>query len=97
MEDDQDLEKVELLQPLQVEKIKSNDVSRLIRQKYSDFKMLHKNIYILYNYHPNLLHKSLTNYLQQYYKVKRSIELKHNFEIDHSFTYDLVVRLRFDY
>ena len=35
-------------------------------------------------------------YLQQYYKVKESIQMKRKYEEQNSFKYDIVVRLRFD-
>lgn len=97
VEDDSDAEKINLLDPTKVEKIKSSNVEKIIENKYWDFKWFHKNHCILYCYSSALLKKSFYNYLQQYYKVKRSIELKREYEKKNNCTYDVVLRLRFDY
>ena len=97
VEDDADAEKVQLLHPLKIEKIKSNDVAKLIQKKYPHLNLLYQNYYILYQHETTLLQKSLINYLQQYYKVQRAIELKSRVESTQGFKYVLVIRLRFDY
>lgn len=89
VEDDEDVDKVKLLNPTKVEKIKSSDVEKIIEKKYGDF-INHEfsKKYCFMNYSP----KALKNLLQQYYKIQKSFSLAKNYwEI-----YVITFRLRFD-
>jgi len=88
VEDDEDVDKVKLLNPTKVEKIKSSEIEKIIEEKYGDFirtafKTKYKWAYYTYEW--------VVRYLQQIYKVSRSIKLCGNYE-----KYNIIVRLRFD-
>jgi len=87
VEDDEDVDKVKLLNPTKVEKIKSSDVEKIIEKKYWNFirtvfKTKYKRAYYTYDW--------VVRYLQQIFKVSRSIKLCW------TYNYDLIFRLRFD-
>lgn len=84
VEDDEDADKVNLLNPTKVEKIKSSDVEEIIKEKYWNFidNEMYKYWYVAYTWTYSLL--------QQIYKLQRSIRMIKNIE------YDLILRLRFD-
>ncbi len=83
VEDDEDVDKVNLLNPTKVEKIKSSDVEKIIEEKYWDFIKDDWNKYYLMNC-------DFSIFLQQIYKVSKSISMVNNVD------YKLVLRLRFD-
>ncbi len=88
VEDDEDVDKVKLLNPTKVEKIKSSEVEKIIEKKHGEFirtvfRTKYKWAYYTYEW--------IVNYLQQLYKVSKSIMLCNDFE-----QYDIIVRLRFD-
>lgn len=87
VEDDEDVDKVNLLNSTKVEKIKSSEIGKVIDIKYWDFiktafKTKYKRAYYSYTW--------VVRYLQQIYKVSRSIKLCGNHN------YDIIIRLRFD-
>ena len=84
VEDDEDVDKVKLLNPTKVEKIKSSDVEKIIEEKYWDFidNEMYKYWYFIVTWEYSLI--------QQTYKIQRSIQMIGNEE------YDLIFRLRFD-
>lgn len=84
VEDDEDVDKVNLLNPTKVEKIKSSEVEKIIEEKWWDF-IRHE----LYKYW-YFVHTWVYSLLQQIYKTQRSITLSKNGN------YDLFFRLRFD-
>ena len=84
VEDDEDADKVKLLNPTKVEKIKSSDVEKIIEDRF--WKFIENKIYI-YAYN---VHRWFYNDLQQFYKVQRSISMVKNR------VYKLIVKLRFD-
>jgi hypothetical protein len=88
VEDDEDVDKVNLLNPTKIEKIKSSEVEKIIETKYGEFirtafRTKYKRAYYTY--------EKVVNYLQQIFKVSSSIKLCGNCE-----RYVLIVRLRFD-
>lgn len=89
VEDDEDAEKVYVMNPRSVEKIKSNEVKKIIDEKYWNFikKSFNKKYYFF-----RFWKYSIINWLQQFYKIYRANELKNQY----STNYDIVVRLRFD-
>ena len=92
VEDDADVEKVQLLQPLKIEKIKSHKVEQLIREKYEDFiTTIYPHQYWVAGFT-----KYCYNTLQQFYKVSKSMQLKANYEAEKDLSYDIVLKLRFD-
>lgn len=87
VEDDEDVDKVGLLNPTKVEKIKSSEIEKVIDKKYWDFiktvfRTKYKRAYYTYAW--------VVRYLQQIYKVSRSIKLCGDYN------YDIIIRLRFD-
>ncbi len=92
VEDDSDIEKINLLKPTSVEKIKSSDVEKIIESKYWDFIV---NTYP-YKYWTLWFTKYCYNSLQQIYKVSKSMALKNNYELNNDIKYDIVLKLRFD-
>lgn len=81
VEDDEDLEKVKLLNPTKVKKIKSSNVEKIIEEKYWNID----------DYIENICAWSFpaSRFLQQLYKFCESIKIADN-------KYDIMVRLRFD-
>ena len=82
VEDDEDVDKVNLLNPTKVEKIKSSEVEKLIEKKHGEF-IRHE----LSNYW-YVWKDWCVKFLQQMYKI--------NFEHEKNLTYDIVFKLRFD-
>jgi len=98
VEDDEDVDKVNLLNPTKVEKIKSSDVEKIIYEKY--WKNLSENILGNdYFFSPKAWHsqsQDLYSYLQQLYKLWKSIELEKCFRYENNIKYEIVFRLRYD-
>lgn len=92
VEDDADLTKIQILESLKTEKIKSDEVEKVIEEKYGDF--------ITTTYPEQYWVAGFTKYcyntLQQFYKVSKSMQLKADYEIENDFFYDIVFKLRFD-
>lgn len=91
VEDDEDVGKVNLLNPTKVEKIKSNEVKEIIDQKWGHFikyEYAEKYGYSLKDETPNML--------QQLYKICQSIKLKNIYKSEKNISYDMVFKLRFD-
>jgi hypothetical protein len=94
VEDDEDVDKVNLLNPTKIEKSTHSDVEKLIVDTWwadYDMKILESYPY----YYWDLLHNDIfyiRNQFQQFYKVSKSIEMMDNYWTN----YDLVVKLRFD-
>ena len=94
VEDDKDYWKVEkYLKPTRIKKIKSSEVAKDIEKRYWDFirKNQGKKFYFY-----NTKRYSIVNWLQQWYKIYESNNLKSEYEKEQWFEYDIVVRLRFD-
>lgn len=91
VEDNEDVDKVKLLNPTKVEKIKSSEVEKIIENKYWDFiKLEYKNKYWFF------WNKWCINLLQQFYKISRSILIMQWYQEEHGLIYNLVFKLRFD-
>lgn len=90
VEDDDDLNKVNLLNPTKIEKIKSSEVEKIIEKKYGEFIKEDLNNYWY------VWKKWCKNFLQQMYKISQSIKLKINYEKENNIAYDIVFKLRFD-
>lgn len=90
VEDDEDLNKVNLLNPTKIEKIKSSEVENFIEKKHSKFIKEDLNNYWY------VWKKWCKNFLQQMYKISQSIKLKINYEKENNISYDIVFKLRFD-
>lgn len=93
VEDDEDVNKVKLLNPTKIEKIKSSEVKQIIDEEYpniiEDFQKKYSFIDLTWKYFLNML--------QQFYKVQRSFLLMEYYGNDNKILYDIVVRLRFDF
>lgn len=92
VEDDEDVDKVNLLKPTKVEKIKSNDVEKIIINQHKTFmyEALNKKYCFI-------VQKNFKNFLQQLYKVWMSIMIKEDYQKDKKVNYSLVIRVRFDW
>ncbi len=91
VEDDEDVDKVNLLNPTKIEKIKSNEVKEIIEEKWGYF--------IKYEYaekYGYCWRGSSINVLQQFYKICQSIKLKNQYKSEKNISYDIVFKLRFD-
>lgn len=84
VEDDEDVDKVNLLNPTKVEKIKSSEVEKIIEEKFWDF--IENEMYLYYDF----CDLGAKRDLQQFYKVQKSILLVWDD------LYDIVMKLRFD-
>lgn len=82
VEDDEDIDKVKLLNPTKVEKIKSSEVEKIIERKYWNFIRNEAFTIVYYAWIKSLL--------QQIYKTQRSVQLIWETK------YQLILRLRFD-
>ena len=97
VEDDEDVDKVKLLNPTKVEKIKTNNVEKIIEKKYwelfNNSMEISQNCYLFNNQYFILLDKNkVYNFLQQIYKVSQSFLISKQSKEN----YDIVLRLRFD-
>jgi len=91
VEDDENIDKVNLLNPTKIEKIKSSQVENIIRQSHWDFIdncLLENYWYTWFDWHMSMLH--------QLYKIQEAIKLKQEHEKKNSLKYDIVFKLRFD-
>lgn len=90
VENDVDLDKVNLLNPTKIEKIRSSEVEKVIEKKYGEFiKNDLKNYWYVWK-------DWCAKFLQQMYKISQSMKLKINFEVENNVVYDIVFKLRFD-
>lgn len=91
VEDDEDVDKVNLLNPTKVKKIKSSEVEKNIEKKWwKDWRNnLFWNYIFLGRYPDNDYYWGL---LQQFYKTSESINLVKSSQKE----YDIIIRLRFD-
>ena len=98
VEDDEDANKVILLNPTKVEKIKSCEVEKIIKKRWwTNFsENILWNKYILAHKANQSLSQYLYNYLQQLYKLSESIRLEKEYRDSKSITYEIVFRLRYD-
>lgn len=98
VEDDEDADKVNLLNPTRVEKIKSSNVERIIKDRYfrdwQENVILDKHVFFTKTY--TTQKQELYNYLQQIYKVSKSIELEQEYRKANDLMYTIVFRLRYD-
>lgn len=93
VEDDEDVDKINLLNPTKVEKIKSTEIKKIIDKEYpNNFEEFREKYWFI-----DLDWTYLVNNLQQFYKVQKSILLMKNFWENKKLNYDIVVRLRFDF
>lgn len=90
IEDDEYVNKVNLLNPTKIEKIKSSEVEKIIEKKYGRFIRSDLNNYWY------VWKDWCVKFLQQMYKVSQSMKLKINFEAENNVAYDIVFKLRFD-
>ncbi len=94
VEDDEDADKVNLLNPTKVEKIKSNEVEKIIEEIYweSRKEKIFKK-YAFWDFIPNKKENTAYKFMQQIYKVSRSIMLAK----EQNIKYDIIMRTRFDF
>jgi hypothetical protein len=78
------------MNPTVVEKIKSSEVEKIIKEKYGD--LLKSKEFYIYN---SIKYPSI-NFFQQYYKVWRANELKNRHKELSNVQYDIVFKLRYD-
>lgn len=97
VEDDEDADKVKLLNPTRVKKIKSSDVDKLIKEKY--WKFLDENYlkkYMFATKSGRTTHDYIYSILQQFYKISESIWIEKYYREEKKLRYEIVVRLRYD-
>lgn len=93
VEDDEDAEKVEICNPTLIKKIKSNEVQKIIDEKYWKYlRAIFDKKACFVDKNP----EKLERLLQQLYKIKIANELKIDYASNNNINYDIVVRLRFD-
>jgi len=92
VEDDENADKVNLLSPVKLKKIKSSEVDKIIK---NEIKYLRKQ-----NYRTSLYIESfrfnLRNVYQQIYKINQSFELLEEYMKKEKITYRHFIRIRFD-
>lgn len=101
VEDDEDVDKVKLLNPTKVEKIKSSEVEKFIEKKYinqfNNSKNMNEVCYFFDEKYNLLQNKTrVYNLLQQIYKVSECSKLCKDFWYSNKIKYEIVFRLRFD-
>lgn len=92
VEDDEDKDKIKILNPVKIELIKSSDVEIDIKNVHQDYINKHLNNDFSFCRSRFWIERSL----QQFYKIERSIKIKEEYQTEHKITYDIVCRLRFD-
>ena len=91
-EDDKDLEKLKLLKPLKIEKVKSFDVDRLIKP---EIKSIDKQNYKTLIF-PESFRFNIRNIYQQLYKINKSFQLLEDHMKKENVSYNYFIRIRFD-
>jgi len=91
VEDDEDVDKINLLNPTLIEKIKSSDVEKKINIILND--VIIKNKKYFNSKYFNFLIETVP---QQLYKIERSFFLKDQYKLEKNLQYDMVFRLRYD-
>lgn len=92
-EDDSDLEKMNVLNPVKIKKIKSSEVEKILKPV---LKVLNKNNYKKYIF-PQSPRFNFKNILQQLFKLQGSYELLEEYMQEEKVSYDFFIRIRFDF
>ncbi len=93
VEDDDDMEKVYLLNPTEITKVRSYEVEKIIKQQYGNFiETAFDTKYCFMNFSNN----AILNLLHQCYKIQSCNTLKNEYSKLNNVEYNIVFRLRFD-
>ncbi|MEK6925733.1 MAG: hypothetical protein AABW50_00480 [Nanoarchaeota archaeon] len=92
-EDDSDLGKIEMLNPFKLEKIKSSDVDKIIKEKNKELNKGNYKHYIL----PQSSKFNFRNIYQQLFKIKGAFNLLERHMKENNVNYNYFVRIRFDF
>ena len=91
-EDDKDLKKVKLLNPVRIKKVKSSEVDEIIKD---ELRYLNKQNYKTIIF-PESFRFNLRNIYQQLFKIKKSFELLEEYMDEENISYKYFIRIRFD-
>ncbi len=91
-EDDENTEKVKLLNPIKMEKVKSSEVSKIIKPEIKFLKKQNYKTCI----HPESFRFNLQNNYQQLYKINQSFNLLEKYMNENNISYKYFIRIRFD-
>lgn len=93
IEDDNDADKINIMNPTIIERINSKIIENDIFYKYWEFiKNNFNKKYYFYQTHKY----SIINWLHQFYKIHRANYIKNKYSNEKWFKYDMVVKLRYD-
>jgi len=92
-EDDENLEKIKLLNPTKTKKVKSSEVDKVIKDK---IKFLNRQNYKAIIY-PQSTSFNFRNIFQQFFKIKKSFELLEKHMGEENISYKYFIRIRFDF
>jgi len=92
-EDDNNLKKISLLNPVKTKKIKSSEVDKLIKPK---LKFFNKQNYKTFIYQESFRF-NFRNIYQQYFKINKSFELLEKYIKEKNISYNYFIRIRFDF
>jgi len=92
-EDDADITKIEALKPVRIEKIKSSEVDKILKEK---LKLLNKDNYKKYVF-PQSSKFNFRNVYQQLFKIKRAFNLLERYIKENKVKYNYFIRIRFDF
>lgn len=92
IEDDENADKMQLLNPVKSEKINSKDVDKIIS---NELKSLNRQNYKKF-FFPESSRFNLRNVYQQVYKVNRTLELLEEYMKEKNISYRYYIRIRFD-
>lgn len=92
-EDDENINKINLLNPAKVEKVKSAEVDNKIK---SILKQLRRQNYVKF-FFPESSRFNLRNVYQQMYKIEGAFKLLENYMAEKNVSYKYFIRIRFDF
>lgn len=93
IEDDENAGKTNLLNPIKIEKIKSSEVDKIIKNKLKLLKKKNYNTFIF----PESSKFNFRNMFQQFFKIKKSFEILEAYMKEKNIIYRHYIRIRFDF
>lgn len=92
-EDDENVHKIDVLNPVKIEKIKSSDVDKIISKELVALKSQNYKKFVF----PETSGFNLRNVYQQIYKIKGAFKLLERYMKENNVSYRYFIRIRFDF